>query len=393
MKRPAIILVGYNRPASLKRLLHSIEKASYSGYTDIPLIISIDGGGDQEVVKLAESFAWKNGTKEIINHPENFGLRKHILFCGDLSLKYESVIVLEDDCLVSKNFYHYTSKALAFYDDDENISGVGLYAYQYNENASLPFSPLIDGNEVYFLQHPCSWGQAWTAKQWQAFKSFYDANPKITSEDRIPESVKNWPESSWKKYFAKYMAEQYKYFIYPNISYATTFADLGVHWKDSMSFFQVTLEMQESPDFEFVSLDDSYNKYDAYFEIFPSSLIQFGVDINPDTCIDVYGTKQLNMVSNKFLLSSKLCNNPIKSFGADMVPLIQNILYNNQGDILSYSTPEKFIASAFSPLHNRIMKKQQPLGYYFASKTKYYKIGYYLLHPMSFIMKQIKQRF
>jgi len=268
-----------------------------------------------------------------------------------------------------------------------------LYAYQYNENASLPFSPLIDGNEVYFLQHPCSWGQAWTKKQWQGFKSFYDANPKITSEDRIPESVKNWPESSWKKYFAKYMAEQYKYFIYPNISYATTFADLGVHWKDSMSFFQVTLEMQESPDFEFVSLDDSYNKYDAYFEIFPSSLIQFGVDINPDTCIDVYGTKQLNMVSNKFLLSSKLCNNPIKSFGADMVPLIQNILYNNQGDILSYSTPEKFIASAFSPLHNRIMKKQQPLGYYFASKTKYYKIGYYLLHPMSFIMKQIKQRF
>jgi hypothetical protein len=243
------------------------------------------------------------------------------------------------------------------------------------------------------MQHPCSWGQAWTKKQWRGFKHFYNTKPQITDRDKIPESVKNWPESSWKKYFAKYLAEKQKFFVYPNVSYSTTFADIGVHWKDNMSFFQVMLELQESPDFEFVSLDESHNKYDAYFEIFPDSLIYFGADIHPDTCIDIYGSKQINMINNKYLLSSKKCNNPIMCFGADMFPIFQNILHNNSGDIISYSTTDKFDAFVFSSLHNRIMKKQQPLGYYFASKTRYYKLGYYLFHPIFFIKKQIRMRF
>lgn len=393
MKHPSIIIVTFNRPTSLKRLLNSVLKADYTAYHNIPLIISIDGGGTKDIFDLASNFEWPYGKKIILEHPQNLGLRKHIVFCGDMTEEYDSVIILEDDCLVSKNFYDFSCKALTYYHSDDRISGIALYSYQHNENASLPFRPLYDGKKVFFMQVPCSWGQAWTKKQWQAFKTFYNANPKITSQDRFPESVKNWPESSWKKYFAKYMVEQQKYFIYPNISYSTTFADIGVHWKDSMSFFQVTLEMQQNPDFEFVSFDDSYNKYDAYFEILPDSLIHFGVDINPDTCIDIYGSKQMSMVNNKYLLSSKQCNNPIKSFGADMLPLIQNILYNNEGDILTYSTADKFSASVFSSLHNRILKKQQPLGYYFASKTRYFKLGYYFFHPFFFLKKQIKQRF
>ena len=63
----------------------------------------------------------------------------------------------------------------------------------------FPFLGVIDGKEVYFMQHPCSWGQAWTAKQWLSFMTFYNTDPQITSDDNMPESVKIWPESSWKK--------------------------------------------------------------------------------------------------------------------------------------------------------------------------------------------------
>ena len=47
--KPAIIIAAYNRPDSLKRLLSFIDAASFI-YDDIPLVISIDGGGDVKVV-------------------------------------------------------------------------------------------------------------------------------------------------------------------------------------------------------------------------------------------------------------------------------------------------------------------------------------------------------
>ena len=391
MTQVAIVIVAFNRPESLKRLLSSILKADYLNYTDIPLVISIDGGGDSEVVEFAESIEWLYGPKKVINHPKNLGLRKHILSCGDLSEKYGSVIVLEDDCLVSKSFYKYSCEALEFFCDDERIAGIGLYAYQYNENAFLPFSPLIDGHDIYFMQHPCSWGQAWTKKQWQTFKAYYYTDPKISSQDRIPENVKNWPESSWKKYFAKYMVEKQKHFVHPTVSYTTNFADIGEHWNNHISFFQVPLEVQENPDLEFVSFDESYNKYDAYFEILPESLICFGADIDTDTCIDLFGSKQKDLMQNKYLLSSKYCDNPIESYGADMSPLLLNILHKNPGNIFAYAIREGFSSTVPSAIRNRILEKQQALGYYFAGKTKYYKLGYYVLHPLRFIKKRIKK--
>ncbi len=60
--KPAIIIPAYNRPDSLRRLLSFIDAASFI-YDDIPLVISVDGGGDINVVELANSFEWKYGQK------------------------------------------------------------------------------------------------------------------------------------------------------------------------------------------------------------------------------------------------------------------------------------------------------------------------------------------
>ncbi|MEN8226431.1 MAG: glycosyltransferase family A protein [Bacteroidota bacterium] len=391
MKQPAIIAIGYNRPESIKRLLNSIAKADYGDYTDIQLIISIDGGGGSNVREIASGFEWVRGEKTIIEHPENLGLRKHILSCGDLSEKYGSVIILEDDCLVSKNFYLYSTRAIEFYHTDKRIAGIGLYSFQYNENAYLPFSPLIDGNDVYFMQVPCSFGQAWTSEQWSAFKAYYNAHVEITDDDLIPVSVKSWPESSWKKYFAKYMAEKNKYFVYPQVSYSTNFADPGEHWNNNLTFFQVQLEHQITPDFKFIPFDDSQNKYDAYFEMLPDCLIYHGAKINEDTSIDIFGTKNMDRIQHKFLLSSRVSNNPRKTFGVCMRPLWQNIIQEDKGDIFNYALTDTFSDTIPESLKFYIWEKQQPQGYYHATRTKYYKLGYYLLHPLRFIKKRLKK--
>ena len=97
MQHPAIVVVTYNRPDSLTRLLGSLSKARYPD--GVPLVISIDGGGNRErkVVKTAEEFPWPHGKKKVICHEKNLGLREHILSCGDLTERYDSEILLGID--------------------------------------------------------------------------------------------------------------------------------------------------------------------------------------------------------------------------------------------------------------------------------------------------------
>ena len=51
----AIVVVGYDRLLSIKRLLSSLEKAVYPS-DDVPLVISIDASGNQELYDYAESY-------------------------------------------------------------------------------------------------------------------------------------------------------------------------------------------------------------------------------------------------------------------------------------------------------------------------------------------------
>lgn len=58
---PVIIVVAYNRPESLKRLLYSLSISKIS--TEAKLIISIDKNdiGDQTVKNIALAFNWTYG--------------------------------------------------------------------------------------------------------------------------------------------------------------------------------------------------------------------------------------------------------------------------------------------------------------------------------------------
>ena len=45
-----LVVVGYNRPDSIRRILGSLERADYD-YEDIRLVVSIDHSGMEEVVR------------------------------------------------------------------------------------------------------------------------------------------------------------------------------------------------------------------------------------------------------------------------------------------------------------------------------------------------------
>ncbi|MCR5357750.1 MAG: hypothetical protein K6E63_10170, partial [Lachnospiraceae bacterium] len=230
MERIAIVVVAYNRVASLMRLLDSLTGAYYPEGVDVPLIISVDKSDSAAVEDVARDYVWEHGDKSVRLHETNLGLREHVLECGDISRDYDGVIVLEDDLYVSPSFYMYTLAAFSRTRMEKKIGGISLYSHRLNVHAREPFEAIDDGYDNYYMQFASSWGQAFTTAQWDGFRQWYDMHSQddIASDD-IPVNVSTWSDKSWLKYYIKYLVNTDKYFLYPRVSFTTNFGDEGEH--------------------------------------------------------------------------------------------------------------------------------------------------------------------
>lgn len=326
-----IVVVAYNRPRSLTRLLNSLKKSSFPN-KNIDLIISIDKGSNNEaVLDVANNFIWDFGDKKVVYQEENLGLRAHILKCGSLSDVYGSVIVLEDDLYVSSNFYNYAIEALKFSKDKPYIGGVSLYNHQLNVHTRDNFLAIDDGYDNWYFQFASSWGQAWSKDQWSGFMEWYNKTPEINKNTKIPAYVRSWSEKSWLKYNISYLIEKEMYFFYPRISLSTNFSDAGTHVGQDSTIYQVPMDYSIQKKYIFSEIDQSKAVYDAFYE---NSTLANSLDLNlSDICIDLYGYKQ--RLGQKYLLSSKILSYKIvRSYGKSLKPLDTNILENIEGDEL-----------------------------------------------------------
>ncbi len=326
----AIVIAAYNRPASLQRLLESIDRASYAGYTGITLVISIDHSGNDDCKIIADAFEWKYGSKTVVLHPVNLGLKKHILYCGNYVNQHDGAIVLEDDLIVSPAFYDYAQQAHAFYKSDERIAGIALYHNTFNETAYCPFEPIHDGADNYFMQVPCSWGQLWTKLQWSGFLSYANGIGNEQVFASLPATVQAWSAASWKKLFYSYLMQTGKYFVYPRVGLSTNFGDAGQHLTDNQSVFQTPLLLSEKT-FRFSTPDDSLSRYDGFFEL-EGSIYNKLVDDRVAVTFDLNGTKPLTAITTKYLISSKKCSKPEQQFAVSVYPYENNILLRIQAD-------------------------------------------------------------
>lgn len=333
--KPAIVVVGYNRPDSMNRLLESIGRATYND-KDITLIISIDKSDiNEQVKKEAEKFNWNHGKKLIRTFDQRQGLKKHIIQCGDYSLEYGSVIILEDDLVVSPNYYQYVQETLSFYENDyikkDRVVGVSLYSHQWNGFANRAFDPIENGSDVYLGQFSISWGQCWPAHQWKQFKEWFIINDgNLKHNDLIPKRITNYPETSWGKYFAHFMVEKDKYYVVPYTSLTTNFTEVGQHSSEPDNIYQVPL-LFGSKKYTYKTFENLI-KYDMFFELLPSEF-SFGKEIlEQGLIIDFYNTKN-TFLDNKFLLTTKLQPYKIiESYALLMRPQEMNVLQNISGN-------------------------------------------------------------
>lgn len=334
----ALIVVGYNRPDSIQRILTSLERANYEGYEEIPLIISLDHSGSEETGVIADSFCWKYGEKRVIRHPVRLGLRNHIISCGDLTEEYGAVMILEDDLYVSPDYYNYAMQALKRYGDCPWIAGISLNTRKELLESPYPFYPRHTGDDVFFQQFASSWGQVWNQRMWRDFKKWYDQNQVLPQSVNVPQTILHYPETSWAKYYQTYVVEKNKYYVFSYDSLTTNFGDAGEHFNHDSSAFQSVLfygtKKYRMPDF-----DDGV-KYDIYGE--PVGLGKYlGIAEEELTC-DLWGRKQ-EASYRRYLLTC--CRKPFKvaaKFSMCMKPMELNVMENISGEgIYLYDTKER----------------------------------------------------
>lgn len=404
VNNPTLVVVAYNRPQSLRRLLTSIQKSEYNN-EQVHLIISIDFSDNNEVWQVAQDFQWEFGNKTLIKHEKKLGLRQHILLCGDLTFKYGSIIVLEDDLLVSPTFYKYAKAAALFYENNNNVAGISLYHHEHNETSKLPFQIIGDDYDTYFAQIPSSWGQLWTAKQWDVFRTWYNKVQEVTVLDYLPDNVIEWPGSSWKKFFFKFLVDTQSYFVYPKIAFSTNCGDAGEHHTTETQLHQTSLSIQ-SQGFRFPNLNDTINVYDQFFEIQPKSLKVFdNIDIE-DIEVDVYGTKPLHKSKAKYTLSSKTVHQPIEAFTVDYFPINLNLLiglrkaeiknaqlFLSRTDTFNQKINSNFISLFASRVDHKTKEFLDHAQMKSIAKTDVYRIGHRILRFLDFLPFNLGHKF
>ena len=238
--RFAILVVAYNRTDGFIRLLNSLANASYSENVD--LIISIDYSGTRDVLDIAKDFAWLYGDKIIREFESRQGLRKHILSCGNYLSKYQAIVVLEDDLIVSPAFFEYTVQTIERYYEEKRIAGISLYSFSINVNINKPFIPQRNQYDVYYQQLAQSWGQIWLKKQWKEFMEWYNQIEDTSFNcDLLPRNISQWPASSWLKYHDLYCVMNDKFFVYPYVSLTSCFSEKGEHALENKNAYQVPM--------------------------------------------------------------------------------------------------------------------------------------------------------
>ena len=398
-----IVVIGFNRPDALSRLLKSLNYANYGNHKDITLIISLDYSGKNDCYKVSDLFNWKFGEKIIINHPYNLGLKEHVISCGNLSSEYDAIIMLEDDLFVSPDFFHYCLNVVNHYQYCADIGGFSLYSYTFIEGVSIPFLPVNNGFDNYFMKFPGSRGQIWTSEQWGLFRKFLVKSEISDTDFKIlPKFAQNWPtKSSWKKLFFLYLISCNKYIVYPRVSLTTNFGDVGEHYKIATSSLHVPLLFGDKS-WNFSSVNNVKLFYDSWFELEPIAFNSiFEQSIIDDLTIDLRGTKDMDEIKTKYLLSIKECSQALSKYSIELLPIELNVLLgfneSNSEYLISFGLAEnfKFETNFSKKFFNsfKISMRSYPSDYESLIRReilelKEYKLGKFLLTPL-IILKRL----
>ncbi len=161
-----IVIFSYKRLDNLKRLVKSLLLNSLASQSN--LFIYSDGPKNEEdrlAVEACREYIKKIkgfSSVTLINRNDNLGLSKSITTGISEVLKtHETIIVLEDDLIVSPHFLKFMNEALDKYHDNDNV--ISIHGYVYPVKNKLP--------EIFFLRGADCWGWGTWRRGWDLFNS------------------------------------------------------------------------------------------------------------------------------------------------------------------------------------------------------------------------------
>lgn len=159
-----LVIFAYKRKNELQQVVASLQQCTLAQQTD--LFLFSDGPKREkdidDVFEVREFIKTIGGFKSVTYSfsEVNKGLANSIIFgVSKMFETFETVIVLEDDLIVSKNFLQYMNQSLQFYKDIKKVFSISGYCYDFEIKKDQT-------NDVYFLPRPCSIGWATWKDRW-----------------------------------------------------------------------------------------------------------------------------------------------------------------------------------------------------------------------------------
>lgn len=157
-----VIVVCYKRPLHTAQVLRALEEQNVRNliiFSDAPRTLA-DVAGVRQTRALLEQIRWTS--PDIVYQQENQGLARSVVAAANYAAgKYDSFILLEDDCVPQPHFYDWFRDCLDRYEKVPGVFGISGYSIPLplEIRTSYPY-------DAYFFPRMGSWGWATWKDRW-----------------------------------------------------------------------------------------------------------------------------------------------------------------------------------------------------------------------------------
>jgi hypothetical protein len=277
MNLAPIVVFTFLRLESLKQMILNLKNNSLSVNSD--LIIFSDGpkSNDNKIIieNVRKYISSIEGFKSITVYSSEYnkGLANSIIDGITIVMKsYDSVIVLEDDLVISENFLYFMNTSLDYYKNNNKVFSISGYTFCKN----------ISDNS-FFLNRPWSWGWATWKNRWDIcvwdFNILSLGNNILNLENlgsdlqRMFVKAMQGKISSWYVRFAFNQLINNGLTLYPGVSKVSNegFDNFATHTVNKSKKYHISLDRTNNINFNFNTNVEIHKKNQQYL-LFKMSL-------------------------------------------------------------------------------------------------------------------------
>ena len=246
-----VVLFVYNRPRHTEQAIKSLQKNAAA--KDTVLYVFADGPKEhataedkKNILKTRTLFKALPGFKEVVlvEKEKNRGLAASVVAgVTEIVNKYDKVIVLEDDLLVSPYFLDFMNEGLKMYESSAQVYSINGFMYPLGHTTK----------DVVLLPYTSTWGWATWKNRWTAFslqmegKEFLTENPFLGARFNLGDyrytDMLGFGNNSWgiKWYYAVFLRNGLNVFptqsLVSNIGFDGSGTNGGISKEGDIGFF------------------------------------------------------------------------------------------------------------------------------------------------------------